>query len=463
MSTKYAGQVALNKLMQLVKNAIPTKVSQLTNDAGFITDADIPEGAAASTTAPLMDGTAAVGVSNAFARGDHVHPSDDSKLSLSGGTMTGSLDMGGHYVSKVGSFHVGASEQEGFYFTDASTRPDDPVASILGNFADDNVTLRGIQNPVSSNDAANKAYVDNMCQEVSMDFQNTVKKTGDTMLGDLNMGEKDIIDANEVSTNTLYLRPLASYPDGGVSVTAEKTIRDEESQEVVAQVVPFYGSYGDEPALLRNIYDPENNLDAANKRYVDGKAPLIVTALPAVGADHTYAEIEAAVSAGRGVIYHNEDTTNGKVIHAPLGFLLTASKYAVFLCRNGNVIDTTAIDENGSIVTKTSVLAISDEVDAKISSAIASAISGVYTPKGTVAFASLPTASAANLGWVYNISDAFTTTASFVEGAGYSYGAGTNVVCVDAGSGAYKWDVLAGTIDLTELTEAEVQTIWDSV
>ena len=354
MSTKYAGQVALNKLMQLVKNAIPTKVSQLTNDAGFITDADIPEGAAASTTAPLMDGTAAVGVSNAFARGDHVHPSDDSKLSLSGGTMTGSLDMGGRYVLNVGSLHVGASEQDGFYFTDASTRPDDPVASILGNFGDDNVTLRGIQNPVSGNDAANKAYV-------------------------------------------------------------------------------------------------------------DGKAPLIVTALPAVGADHTYAEIEAAVSAGRGVIYHNEDTTNGKVIHAPLGFLLTASKYAVFLCRNGNVIDTTAIDENGSIVTKTSVLAISDEVDAKISSAIASAITGVYTPKGTVAFASLPTASAANLGWVYNISDAFTTTASFVEGAGYSYGAGTNVVCVDAGSGAYKWDVLAGTIDLTELTEAEVQTIWDSV
>lgn len=98
-----------------------------------------------------------------------------------------------------------------------------------------------------------------------------------------------------------------------------------------------------------------------------------------------------------------------------------------------------------------------------VTSMIASAISGVYTPKGTVAFASLPEASASNKGWVYNISGAFTTTAAFVEGAGHSYGAGTNVVCVDAGSGAYKWDVLAGTIDLTELTAAEVQTIWDSV
>lgn len=365
MSTKYAGQVALNKLMQLVKNAIPTKVSQLTNDAGFITDADIPEGAAASTTAPLMDGTAAVGVSNAFARGDHVHPSDDSKLSLSGGTMTGELNMGNEYIRNV--------------------------ATLIAKY--------------------------------------------------IYLGE-DAGDVGAPILNHVQFAPMSSS-DGKQSLV-------------------LTGGYS-RTVNVKGINTPVDDTDAANKAYVDGKAPLIVTALSAGGADHTYAEIEAAVSAGRGVIYHNEDTTDGEVIHAPLGFLLPASKYAVFLCRNGNVIDTTTIDENGSIVTNTSVLVTSDEADAKISSAIASAITGVYTPKGTVAFASLPTASAANLGWVYNISDAFTTTASFVEGAGCSYGAGTNVVCVDAGSGAYKWDVLAGTIDLTELTEAEVQTIWDSV
>lgn len=57
----------------------PTKTSDLTNDSGFITSADIPEGSAASTTSPLMDGTASVGTEMAFARGDHVHPSDTSK------------------------------------------------------------------------------------------------------------------------------------------------------------------------------------------------------------------------------------------------------------------------------------------------------------------------------------------------------------------------------------------------
>lgn len=61
------------------KPSIPSKVSDLTNDLGFITSSDVPEGAAASTTTPLMDGTASVGSETAFARGDHRHPTDTSR------------------------------------------------------------------------------------------------------------------------------------------------------------------------------------------------------------------------------------------------------------------------------------------------------------------------------------------------------------------------------------------------
>ena len=67
----------------------PTKTSDLTNDSGFITSADVPEGAAASTTTPKMDGTAAVGTETAFARGDHVHPTDTSRAPLASPTFTG--------------------------------------------------------------------------------------------------------------------------------------------------------------------------------------------------------------------------------------------------------------------------------------------------------------------------------------------------------------------------------------
>lgn len=61
------------------KPTIPSKTSDLTNDSGYITISDVPEGVAASTTTPLMDGTAATGSENAYARGDHRHPSDTSK------------------------------------------------------------------------------------------------------------------------------------------------------------------------------------------------------------------------------------------------------------------------------------------------------------------------------------------------------------------------------------------------
>ena len=70
---------------------VPSKTSDLNNDAGFITGADIPEGAAASSATPLMDGTASAGSSNAFARGDHRHPSDTAKADKVSGATNGNL------------------------------------------------------------------------------------------------------------------------------------------------------------------------------------------------------------------------------------------------------------------------------------------------------------------------------------------------------------------------------------
>ena len=83
----------------LNKPTIPSKTSDLQNDSGFITTTDIPEGAAASTTVPKMNGTAAVGTETAFARGDHVHPSDTTKLNKAGDTMSGALNMGNNKVT----------------------------------------------------------------------------------------------------------------------------------------------------------------------------------------------------------------------------------------------------------------------------------------------------------------------------------------------------------------------------
>lgn len=53
----------------------------------------------ASDTNPVMDGTAAIGASAKFARADHVHPSDTSKLDKAGGTMSGAIAMGDHKIT----------------------------------------------------------------------------------------------------------------------------------------------------------------------------------------------------------------------------------------------------------------------------------------------------------------------------------------------------------------------------
>ena len=59
-----------------------TKMSELANDKGYITSADVPPGSTASTIAPKMDNaTAVIGTDNGFARGDHQHPTDTSRAS----------------------------------------------------------------------------------------------------------------------------------------------------------------------------------------------------------------------------------------------------------------------------------------------------------------------------------------------------------------------------------------------
>ena len=85
---------------------------------------------------------------------------------------------------------------------------------------------------------------------------------------------------------------------------------------------------------------------------------------------------------------------------------------------------------------------------------ISAAISSVYKPAGSTTFAELPAPSPNVLGNVYNVTDAFTTTDQFVEGAGKSYPAGTNVAVVLVGE-EYKYDVLSGMVDLSNYSTTD--------
>ena len=85
-------------------------------------------------------------------------------------------------------------------------------------------------------------------------------------------------------------------------------------------------------------------------------------------------------------------------------------------------------------------------IDEKISAAI----SGALIPGGSVTFANLPALAKANNNHIYNVEDAFTTTADFLEGAGVNYPAGTNVAIINTGTASspvYKYDTYTGTLD----------------
>lgn len=80
------------------------------------------------------------------------------------------------------------------------------------------------------------------------------------------------------------------------------------------------------------------------------------------------------------------------------------------------------------------------------------ALAGAYVIRPACTFANLPsTLTAAMTGYVYNVTNEFTTDNRFVEGIGKKYSAGTNVVVVNNGtaqSADMKFDVISAFVDV---------------
>ena len=110
--------------------------------------------------------------------------------------------------------------------------------------------------------------------------------------------------------------------------------------------------------------------------------------------------------------------------------------------------DVDTLEEQVALKANSADVYTQTQVDEKIDAAI----SAVYKPAGSIAFASLPTPGADNIGNVYNVTDEFTTDARFTEGAGIEYPAGTNVAVVETSSepATYMFDVLSGFVDLSD-------------
>lgn len=82
-------------------------------------------------------------------------------------------------------------------------------------------------------------------------------------------------------------------------------------------------------------------------------------------------------------------------------------------------------------------------------------LADVYKLQGSIAFASLPaTPNESNYGYVWNITNDFTTDSRFIEGAGKEYSAGTNVGVIEQ-DGQYYYDILGNFVDLSNYAQID--------
>ena len=182
------------------------------------------------------------------------------------------------------------------------------------------------------------------------------------------------------------------------------------------------------------VIQPDKTLSAAGSAVVgDNNSIVVADGVVSIKgfADATSGQ-QPRKSADGSIEWYTPDTSTVEGLQQTVGQLQT---------------DVDGLEEQVALKANSADVYTQTQVDEKIDAAI----SAVYKPAGSIAFASLPTPSADNLGNVYNVTDEFTTDERFTEGAGQEYPAGTNVAVVETSNepATYKFDVMSGFVDLS--------------
>lgn len=91
-------------------------------------------------------------------------------------------------------------------------------------------------------------------------------------------------------------------------------------------------------------------------------------------------------------------------------------------------------------------------------SAINTALSSIYTPRGNITCAELTSALliSDNIGSVYETSDSGTTTALFLQGAGHPIAVGSNIGIINAGQDRILFNLMPNAFDLTDYQKKDL-------
>lgn len=248
---------------------------------------------------------------------------DSTKLSLTGGTVTGDINMSGNKITNIGTPSNSGDIVNKSYVDTQITNISNSINNYLplsggtmsGNINLGNHSIINVANPINASDVANKSYIDNTIESLSNELQDIyLPLTGGMLSGILNLNNNritgvgtptsnsDAANKNYVDTyisgagstivknNLTESRTLISDTSGKVSVStitsAELGYLDGVTSNIQTQLnekansnhthsyLPLSGgtmtgSINLGTNRIINLATPTSSSDAVNKSYVD--------------------------------------------------------------------------------------------------------------------------------------------------------------------------------------------------
>lgn len=211
---------------------------------------------------------------------------DSTKLPLTGGTLTGNLNLGGHRLYNIATPTDSTdAATKGFVDTAFQTLESELAASLSGylplkggtmsgQLNMDSNRIIGVADPVSDTDASNKSYVDSKLTGLGGSY---LPLSGGTLTGQLHMSSNRITN---VATPT-------EENDAATKAYVDSQFAGSGTGDFLSSgIVPMTGNLQMGSHKIVNLATPTENSDAANKTYVDTKISEVIS-----NADSTYAPI----------------------------------------------------------------------------------------------------------------------------------------------------------------------------
>ena len=148
-----------------VSNVTSTELGYLSGVTSNIQeqiDSKVPTSVLPSDVLPKADsGSGNAGTSEKYSRGDHVHPSDSSKLDKNGGEASNLLIVDGYTMVDQNGNKVDVNQSDG-------------VLKFSSSGSDPNVVLRYVGDPVDEYDAVNLKTLGTIADEINTTAQNAL-------------------------------------------------------------------------------------------------------------------------------------------------------------------------------------------------------------------------------------------------------------------------------------------------